>query len=263
VIETPNNHFIFNFTLWCNFAGERKIKVVPSCLSFPLRWMNNLFLFPSQTLSLSLSLSQLKWVFMLFYFSPPNLPFQWAKFFKKKFPFSNLFLFWMCGNKSFMQPMRRFSMHSPGVQFFSLWGGECQGAIFCFFFSLVLNVFSSCSHGVPQVVPNSTIILSHMVCPKFNSYVYKVKRWAYRGTHFFLFWDWGSKEVLLWGSAQCFEKIGDGAINVFSFKKKKIVSAPMNQLIWIKLIMSHNGLPFASNHPFLYFIFTLNHPLFF
>jgi hypothetical protein len=75
-----------------------------------------------------------------------------------------------------MQPMRRFSMHSWGVQFFSLWGGVSQGAVFGFF-CLVLNVFSSCSHGVPQLVPNSTTILSHMVCPKFNSYVYKLKRW--------------------------------------------------------------------------------------
>jgi hypothetical protein len=27
-------------------------------------------------------------------------------------------------------------------------------------------------------------------------------------------------------------------------------------------VTSHNRLPFASNHPFLYFIFPLNHPLF-
>jgi hypothetical protein len=77
VIETPNNHFIFNFTLWCNFAGERKIKVVPSCLSFPLRWMNNLFLFPSQTLSLSLSLSlsiEMGVHVILFFPSQPSFP---------------------------------------------------------------------------------------------------------------------------------------------------------------------------------------------
>jgi hypothetical protein len=43
-------------------------------------------------------------------------------------------------------------------------------------------MFSACSHGVPQVVPqdipNSTLILSYMVCPKFNSHIYKLKRQA-------------------------------------------------------------------------------------
>jgi len=29
---------------------------------------------------------------------------------------------------------------------------------------------------VPQDIPNSTLDLSHMVCPKFNSHVYKLKR---------------------------------------------------------------------------------------
>jgi len=42
-------------------------------------------------------------------------------------------------NKSFMQPMRRLSMHSSGAQFFFFWGG-----------------------GVGE----------------FNSYAYKLKRWA-------------------------------------------------------------------------------------
>jgi hypothetical protein len=221
VIETPNNHFISNFTLWCNFAGERETKVVPSCLSFPFLW-DGWTIYLYFHLKLSLSLSQLKWVFMLFYISPPNLPFWWANFFKKKFPFSNLFLYWMCGNKSFMQPMmRRFSMHSWRVQFFSLWGGVSQGAIFLFLFFLILNVFSSCSHGVPQVVPNSITILSHMVCPKFNSDVYKVKRWAIGERICVFFWDWGSKEVLLMGRPQCSKKIGDGGNQCCFLQKEK------------------------------------------
>jgi len=43
-------------------------------------------------------------------------------------------------------------------------------------FTLVPNVFLPCSHKVPQVVPNNISILSHMVCPKFNSPKYKPKR---------------------------------------------------------------------------------------
>jgi hypothetical protein len=31
---------------------------------------------------------------------------------------------------------------------------------------------------VPQDIPNNTSILSHMVCPKFNSQVYQLKKWA-------------------------------------------------------------------------------------
>ncbi len=36
-----------------------------------------------------------------------------------------------------------------------------------------------------QFVPNSTSILSHMVCPKFNSHVYKLKKVGNMGANFF------------------------------------------------------------------------------
>jgi hypothetical protein len=73
-------------------------------------------------------------------------------------------------------------MRSPF--FFFCWGRVGRGwigkGIFVFF--IVLNVFSSCSHGVskkvPQDVPNFTSDLSLMVCPKFNNHVNKLKRWA-------------------------------------------------------------------------------------
>jgi len=78
------------------------------------------------------------------------------------------------GNKSFMQLMRRFSMHAWGVQFYFLErGGKGMGK--GFLFSLVPSVFLPCSHKVPQVVPNNTSVLSHMVCPKFNFCIYKLK----------------------------------------------------------------------------------------
>jgi hypothetical protein len=57
--------------------------------------------------------------------------------------------------------MRRLSMHSPGVQFFSFWGG---GGVGVFFFILVPTVFPSCSHGVPIRFPKD--YPSSQVVPK-------------------------------------------------------------------------------------------------
>jgi hypothetical protein len=75
-----------------------------------------------------------------------------------------------------------------------------------FFFSL----FSMCSHQVLKKVPQvlmyfsqdvscSTSILSHMVCGKFNSHVYKLKRWVVNEHIFFDFTIWGQKRCLYWG----------------------------------------------------------------
>jgi hypothetical protein len=41
---------------------------------------------------------------------------------------------------------------------------------------------SSSSQVVPQNIPNNIRLISHMVCPKFNSHEYKVKRWAIGST---------------------------------------------------------------------------------
>jgi hypothetical protein len=49
----------------------------------------------------------------------------------------------------------------------------CGGGIFW-----VFSMFPICSQRVPQDIPNSTSDFSHMVRPKFNSDVYKLKRWA-------------------------------------------------------------------------------------
>jgi len=67
-----------------------------------------------------------------------------------------------------------------GPSFFLLgWGGVGWGGVGFLFFAL----FPMCSHHVLtssqvvlQDVHNCTSILSHMVCPKFNSHVYKLKR---------------------------------------------------------------------------------------
>ncbi len=59
---------------------------------------------------------------------------------------------------------------------FVFWGGVGKGWPKVFYSPL----FLMCSYHVPtmcpQVVPNSTLLLSHMVCPKFNSPIYKLKR---------------------------------------------------------------------------------------
>jgi hypothetical protein len=78
------------------------------------------------------------------------------------------------------------------------WGGVGwdEGSYFFLFFFLFLNVFSTFSHQilkgfsssqsipkwVPQDVLNSTSILSLMVCPEFNSHVYKLEMYA-KGEH--------------------------------------------------------------------------------
>jgi hypothetical protein len=45
-----------------------------------------------------------------------------------------------------------------------------------------------------------------MVCSKFNSPVYKLKQVKSKGAHLFLFCNWGSKDVLLWGACTMFQK---------------------------------------------------------
>jgi hypothetical protein len=106
-----------------------------------------------------------------------------------------------------------------------------RGGIFTFF-----PLFPICSHEVPQFpklfpqnVPNSTSALSHMVCPKFNSHVYKLKKLNLR-MHICFYSAIGCpKRCIYWGIPNVPKKIGDGPINMApSQKKKKKLSAPMN-----------------------------------
>jgi hypothetical protein len=89
------------------------------------------------------------------------------------------------GKRNFVQPVGRLSMHSWTV-FFSLRGWARGEKDFILFYLLL---FLMCFHrvplrfssqcvlkDVPQDVPNSTSILSHMVCPKFSSHGYNLKR---------------------------------------------------------------------------------------
>jgi hypothetical protein len=135
------------------------------------------------------------------------------------------------GKRNFMQPMRRLSMHLWTPVFFILQGAGGGGRGDSIF-PLVLNVFPSSSQQVltgfpssqsvpkyvPQVVPNSTWDLSYMVCPKFNSPVYKLKTWNSGVQICLYFATGGPKRWLYWGHAQCSKKIADGPINMAPLK---------------------------------------------
>jgi hypothetical protein len=77
-----------------------------------------------------------------------------------------------------------------------------------------------CSQEVPQKVPNSTLVLSHMICPKFNSHLYKLKRCRLGSTYVAT----GVANKLPLVELQNVPKIfWLGAI-----KHEKVVSEPMN-----------------------------------
>ncbi len=91
------------------------------------------------------------------------------------------------GNRNFMQPMGRLSMHSKCLDFFSFNLGG-RGWEDFFHFSFVLSMFPSSSQYVLQVpnvfpkgVPNITLLESHRFCPKSSpSHRY---RWDEGGKH--------------------------------------------------------------------------------
>ncbi len=93
----------------------------------------------------------------------------------------------------------------------------------------VVNVLASSSQTVPRCapedVPNSTWVLSCMVCPKFNSHGYKLKR-LYLGEHTcFYVATQDPKRCFYWGHAQCSYKIADGPMNMAPIKIKKRLGA--------------------------------------
>ncbi len=95
------------------------------------------------------------------------------------------------GDKQFwkqncMQPMGRLShtLTMGPVFSFSGWGGVGWGEFFFVFLpcsQCVPNMFSKCSqvfNVFPNMFPIAPQFLLHMVCPKFNSHVYKLKRYT-------------------------------------------------------------------------------------
>jgi hypothetical protein len=108
------------------------------------------------------------------------------------------------------------------------WGGGVEEGFFGFFpcsqcVPIRFPNGSSSPQVVPQDIPSSTSDFSHMVCPKLNSDVYKLKRCSIGECICFLLCNVESKEVLLLGHAQhsktnwwCTNQLMYG-----SFEKKK------------------------------------------
>ncbi len=121
--------------------------------------------------------------------------------------------------------------------FFSF-GGGVGGRVICLFIFFVPNVFSTCSQHVPLRVPKFlSCSLRHsqwhlnLICPKFNTLVYKLKRSPIGGIYLHLFCNWGSKEVLPLGECAQFSKnFVDGLMNMALSKtqKKKRYEHTMN-----------------------------------
>jgi hypothetical protein len=114
----------------------------------------------------------------------------------------------MFGNRNFMQPFGRLTMHSCMIQFFLVERGEDK--------EIFSPLFLMCSHKVCKSFPSSQNVSK--CAPQYVPNK-KVKS---RNAHFF---QLGSKEVLQLGHAQCFKKIANGPINIVL--KKKLVNAPM------------------------------------
>jgi hypothetical protein len=116
--------------------------------------------------------------------------------------------------------------------------GVFEGVFFgCF--SLVPNVFSTCSHQVPlrfpklfpKGVPNSTSILSHVVLPKVQLSMYinwKIGCWRIQ---MFLLCNWGFKEMIPLEECSVFQKNCWWANEYGSFKKTKQSYKSTHELI--------------------------------
>ncbi len=106
---------------------------------------------------------------------------------------------------------------------FSFFGGGERGVLFWVGgpFSLIPNMFPTCSQQVLEGIPNSTSILSHMVCRKFNLHVYKLKRLAIGENICLNFATGRPKRCFHWGGDQCSKFFVDGPMNMALSKTKK------------------------------------------
>ncbi len=96
---------------------------------------------------------------------------------------------------------------------------------FWLFFSLVLNVFPSCSQSVPKYIPqditNSTWVLSHMVSPKFTPMYINQKGEIYGNKFYYILQIGVQRDASNGGTPNVPQKIVDGPINMAPSKKKE------------------------------------------
>ncbi len=123
-------------------------------------------------------------------------------------------------NKSFMQVMRRFLTHSGWAQFFFFWA-ESRWRDF-----LLFSLFPSYSHRFlqvpklfPQDIPNNTSVLPHIICPKFKSHVYELKRCTIVKHSCFYLRLGVQRGASVRESRMCFKSIDDRPIKYGSFQK--------------------------------------------
>jgi hypothetical protein len=118
--------------------------------------------------------------------------------------------------------------------------GQRWWGVFCLF---VPNVFSSCSHGLPQAPKlfPKTFPITPQFYPKWfaQSSILMYINWKSgpKGSTFVSFSNWDPKRCFYWGAPNVPKTIGDGPNNMHpqKKKKKKDVNAPMNKLIWITI----------------------------
>jgi len=139
------------------------------------------------------------------------------------------------------------------VKFFSFFGGRGWVRGIFLFFCLVFNVFSSCSQRILKFPTCSQIhswrysqytsYLSHMVCPKFNSHVYKLKRWTVGEHSCFDFAKLGVQRGASIGACPMFQKNWwwPNWYGFLSFLK-----------LWAHINMNHNSYPSTWLWPFLW-----------
>jgi hypothetical protein len=94
------------------------------------------------------------------------------------------------------------------------------GEGFLCFFSLVLKVFSSCSHQFLKLFPIASQFYVYGL-PQFNSHVHQLKRSAKSVEYLFLFCDWGPKRSFYRGVPNVPKKLANQCAPLKKGKKKK------------------------------------------
>jgi hypothetical protein len=91
---------------------------------------------------------------------------------------------------------------------------------------------------IPQDVPNSTWISSPIICPTFNSHVYKLKRLAIGENICLYFVTWGPKRCFYWRVPNVPEKNWWWPNQYGTFQKEKMCGHT-HELINMNHTMSH------------------------